>query len=159
MNRLDIEKLRKSAGMSQRHLAELLQVRPSFLSAIENGRSRLPEDKFDKIKSIFPGENLDDFLISDEELAERSVPPHTHSPAEGGDALTQLLKHIHAQAHMMEGDTFGGDQADRGRIEELEQRNDRLSARVDDLRDQVDALREENFRLKELLTLNGIRYC
>ena len=157
MNRLDIEKLRKSAGMSQRRLAELLQVRASFLSAIENGRSRLPEDKLDKIKAIFAGENLDDYQISDEELAERQVPPHTHLPTEGGDSLTQLLKHIHAQAHMMDGDPL--DNAERERIEELEQRNDRLSARVDDLRDQVDLLREENFRLKELLTLNGISYC
>ena len=35
MERIDIAKLRKEAGISQRELADKLQIRPSFLSAIE----------------------------------------------------------------------------------------------------------------------------
>lgn len=135
--RLDIEKLRKAAGMSQRRLAELLQVRPSFLSAIENGRSRLPDDKLDKIRTIFADEELDRFMIADDDQ-EPVVPPHTHTPAETGlDRLEELEQ----------------------RNDSLLLRNDRLSDRIDDLREQVDELLRENYRLKELLTLNRISYC
>lgn len=52
MSRLDLLRLRKRIGMSQRELTEQLHVRPSFLSAIENGRSRLPEEKMEKLKEI-----------------------------------------------------------------------------------------------------------
>lgn len=138
MSRIDIVKLRKTAGMSQRDLAASLQVRPSFLSAIENGKSRLPDEKLDKIKEIFNLENFDGYILDDAAdtvVASHShVPPHTHilPPAPDSGALE--------------------------RIELLTKRNDRLSQRVDDLRDEVDRLREENLRLKELLVKNGIDY-
>lgn len=151
MGNIDITKLRKMAAMSQRELAALLQVRPSFLSAIENGRSRLPEEKQEKLKEIFELDNLDDYIIEDEH-DEAVVPPHVH--LDGQDTLTQLLTHMHDLAH----------QRDKSHLEEAERldylsaRCDRLSQRVDDLRDEVDALRAENLRLKELLIKGGLSY-
>lgn len=141
--------------MSQRELAGLLQVRPSFISAIENGKSRMPEEKLDKIKEIFELDNLDDYMV--EEHAEQTVPPHTHV-MDQNDTLAQLLNHFHDLAHQREREHSGQDADAVERIEFLIKRNDRLSERVDDLRDEVDALREENLRLKELLIKNGIQY-
>ncbi|MDE6510623.1 MAG: helix-turn-helix domain-containing protein [Muribaculaceae bacterium] len=155
MKRIDFVRLRKRAGMSQRELADHLQVRPSFLSAIENGKSRMPEEKLDKIKEIFELDSLDDYMV--EEHAEQTVPPHTHA-MDQNDTLAQLLNHFHDLAHQREREHSGQDADALERIEFLTKRNDRLSERVDDLRDEVDALREENLRLKELLLKNGIHY-
>lgn len=155
MKRIDFVRLRKHAGMSQRELADLLQVRPSFLSAIENGKSRMPDEKLDKIRDIFELDNLDDYMV--DEHQEQTVPPHTHS-MDQNDTLAQLLNHFHDLAHQREREHSGQDTDTLARIEFLSKRNDRLSERVDDLRDEVDALREENLRLKELLIKNCIQY-
>lgn len=155
MSRIDLTRLRKRAGMSQRDLAAMLQVRPSFLSAIENGRSRLPEEKIEKIKAIFELDNLNDYMIT--EPAESIVPPHTHA-SEPSDAISHLLNHFHELAHQKERAHAVQDPEVTERIDFLTKRNERLSERVDDLRDEVDTLREENLRLKELLIKNGIEY-
>lgn len=155
MNKIDLVRLRKRAGMSQRDLADMLQVRPSFLSAIENGKSRLPEEKVEKIKEIFELDSLDEYIIEDS--AETVVPPHIHL-AEPNDSLTQLLNHFHDLAHQRNKNTSAQDPETLERIDFLSRRNDRLSERVDNLRDEVDRLREENLRLKELLIKNGIPF-
>ena len=153
MNRIDLVKLRKRAVMSQRELAELLQVRPSFLSAIENGKSRLPEEKMLRLKEIFEIDSFDGYMLDDEGETV-TVPPHTHS--DPGDSITQLLNHFHSLAHRNDQATHDAESVSR--IDFLSKRNDRLSERVDELREKVDALREENLRLKELLIRNGIEY-
>ena len=155
MNKIDFLKLRKIAGISQKELADMLQVRPSFLSAIENGKSRMPEEKLDKIKEIFELDNLDEYLI--EEREEHIIPPHTHG-IDQGDAITQLLNHFHELAHQKERAQSGCDEDMKSRLEFLTKRNDRLSDRIDDLREEVDKLRAENLRLKELLLLNNIKF-
>lgn len=155
MRRIDFVRLRKRAGMSQRELADLLQVRPSFLSAIENGKSRMPEEKLDKIREIFEIDSLDDYMV--EEHPEQTVPPHTHA-MDQNDTLAQLLNHFHDLAHQREREHSVQDTDTAARIEFLTKRNDRLSERLDDLRDEVDSLRAETLRLKELLIKNGIQY-
>ena len=155
MKRIDFVRLRKRAGMSQRELADLLQVRPSFLSAIENGKSRMPDEKLDKIKEIFELDSLDDYMV--DEHMEQTVPPHTHA-MDQNDTLAQLLNHFHDLAHQREREHSGQDSDSAERIEFLSKRNDRLSDRIDDLRDEVDNLRKENLHLKELLLKNGIQY-
>ena len=151
MRRLNLSRLRRAAGLNQRDLAEKLGVRPSFISAIENGKSRFPDDKLDRLKEIVLLDDLDEFY--DEKAADsNTVPLHTH-PFGENDPITELLKHIHAQAHK-------NDQSATSREAELEQRldfnimrNERLSRRVDELRDEVDRLRDENYRLREELFL------
>lgn len=157
MSRIDLVRLRKRAGMSQRALAELLQVRPSFLSAIENGRSRIPEEKVERLHEIFELESFDDYMIPD--TVQESgvvVPPHTHA-LDQGDSLTHLLTHFHDLAHRT-GQSASADSDSSERLDFLERRNDRLSQRIDDLRDEIDRLREENLHLKECLVKAGLTY-
>ncbi|MDE7413128.1 MAG: helix-turn-helix transcriptional regulator [Muribaculaceae bacterium] len=155
MSRIDLVRLRKRAGISQRELADLLQVRPSFLSAIENGKSRLPEEKMERIKEIFELQDLDEYMC--EETVEAVVPPHTHTPDQS-DYIAQLLNHFHDLAHQRDKGHSIADSDLIERIDFLSKRNERLSDRIDDLREEVDTLRAENFRLKELLIKNGISY-
>lgn len=153
MKRIDYVSLRKRAGLSQRQLADILQVRPSFLSAIENGRSRMPEEKLEKLKEICELEDFDSYMI--EEMSD-AVPPHSHN-SEQEDTLTRLLNHFHDLAHQRE-KTLHSDSDPSARIDFLTKRNDRLSERIDDLREEIDILRKETLRLKELLIKNGIQY-
>lgn len=158
MRRLNLLKLRRVVGISQRELAERLAVQPSFLSAIENGKSRFPDDKIERLKEIVDSDDLSPFFYYDDPAENPSaVPPHTHVHADG-DPITELLKHIHAQAHK-------DDAAHHDRISELQDRNDylagrndRLSERLDQLRERVDELQAENFRLKEILAKNGLEW-
>ena len=152
MSRIDLVRLRKRAGMSQKELADYLQVQPSFLSAIENGKSRLPEEKIEKIKEIFEVDNLDNYMIDTPQ--DGHVPPHTHT--DQVDSLTQLLNHFHDLAHKNSNQSVDAETASR--IDFLLKRNDRLSGRLDDLREEIDMLRDENFRLKEILLKNGINF-
>lgn len=154
--------------MSQRELADHLQVRASFLSAIENGRSRLPDEKLHRLKEIFQLDSLEDYLLPEDEIITGAVPPHTHgvpphshgvpphSHGETTDSITQLLNHLHDLAHR--NSPVQSDPEQSARIEYLAQRNDRLSNRVDQLREEVDNLRTENLRLKELLIRNNIPF-
>ncbi len=153
MNRIDLVKLRKRGGISQRELADMLQVRPSFLSAIENGRSRLPEEKLEKIKEIFELSSLDDYMLDGTGESNGTVPPHTHI-MDQSDSLTTLLNHFHELAHR--NSQRAHEPENEERIDFLEKRNDRLSERLDDLREEIDRLQKENYRLKELLLKNRI---
>ncbi len=154
MSRIDLVRLRKRAGISQRELADMLQVRPSFLSAIENGRSRIPVEKLEKIKEIFELDSFDEYIVESPSAAGGEF-THTHS-ADQSDSFTHLLTHFHELAHKNSHTAPEEDNSDR--IDFLSRRNDRLSERIDDLRDEVDSLRAENLRLKELLVRHGIDY-
>ncbi|MCH5231280.1 MAG: helix-turn-helix transcriptional regulator [Muribaculaceae bacterium] len=156
MKKIDLLKLRKAAGLSQRELADRLMVQPSFLSAIENGRSRFPDEKIDKLKEIVALDDLEDFLI-EENADVHLVPPHSHAMDET-DSLTQMLRHIHNMAHKSDGMERERENELLNRIDYLSKRNDRLNERLDALRESLDSLREENFKLKELLLRNNINF-
>lgn len=156
MKKLDLLKIRKSLNLSQKELADRLAVQPSFISAIENGRSRFPEEKLEKLREIAGLESLEDFM-TEESQETAVVPPHTHLLDES-DSISQLLRHIHNLAHKNdEAPDKNRESRLLERIEILSRRNDSLSERLDDLRLTVDTLREENYRLKELLVENGIK--
>lgn len=156
MKKLDLLKLRKAAGLSQKELADRLAVQPSFLSAIENGRSRFPDEKIERLREIVALDSLDNYMV-EEDAELPAVPPHTHALDEA-DSLSQMLRHIHNLAHQSDGHNREREQELQDRIEFLTTRNDRLSERLDSLRDRVDSLLEENYRLKELLMRNNVAF-
>ena len=156
MKKIDLLKLRKAIGISQKELADRLAVQASFLSAIENGRSRFPDEKIEKLKEIAGIDSLEDFM-TEESNDNIVVPPHTHAMDET-DSLSQLLRHIHNLAHKSDTIDTSREKELLERIEYLTQRNDRLSDRLDELRISIDTLREENYRLKELLLKNNITF-
>ena len=155
MKKLDLLKLRKAIGLSQKELADRLSVQASFLSAIENGRSRFPDEKLEKLKEIVGLEDLEDYM-DDEVMETVAVPPHTHALDEA-DSLSQMLRHIHNLAHKSDDSERERISDLLNRIEYLSKRNDRLTDRLDVLSEKLEELREENFRLKDLLIKNNIK--
>ena len=156
MKKIDLLRLRKTLGLSQKELAGRLAVRPSFLSAIENGRSRFPDEKTERLKEIAGMDSLDEFMVEDTPDTQ-AVPPHTHILDEA-DSLSGLLRHIHNLAHKNDAVDREREKELTDRIDFLSKRNDRLSDRIDELRLAVDSLREENYRLKTLLLSKGIEF-
>lgn len=149
--RLDLARLRKDLKISQKELASRLDVRQSFLSAVENGRSPLPADKRARLAELF----------SDIDLGRYSgqTPGHDHSHsatsagaslpmdmAFDGNVITQLFNHFHAQQALLE-----CVKSLERRNDALTERNDNLASYVETLRAEIDALRAENYRLKEQL--------
>ena len=53
MRTLDLQRIRKDFNVTQKALADMLNINQSFLSNIENGRSPLPYDKRQKILEVF----------------------------------------------------------------------------------------------------------
>lgn len=153
---LDLARLRKDLGLSQSELASRLDVRQSFLSAIENGRSPLPADKRARLRELFPETDLSRYARHGHDHAAPAA--ETPIPAEmafDGNVITQLFNHFHAQLHR---ESDGAQQALLECVKSLErrndsltERNDRLAAYIETLRAEIDALRAENYRLKEQL--------
>ena len=52
MRTLDLQRIRKDFNVTQKALADMLNINQSFLSNIENGRSPLPYDKRQKILEV-----------------------------------------------------------------------------------------------------------
>lgn len=161
MLRIDLLKIRKTAGLSQRQLAEMLAVRPSFLSAIENGRSRFPEDKIERLLEICGIDDIAPFVTQDDIEASAPVPPHTHPHTHGDDAvITHILEHIHSEAHSR---PSSDRQINEKIINILEGQVNRLMDTVNKLYDQMheqhkeySKMSEENIRLRWLLRSHGI---
>lgn len=171
MGRFDISRLRKEKGMSQRELANLLQITQSFLSAIENGKSPLPVEKEEKLCEIFKLYNLEEYVIPKRDTeTKREIDELTDT-----DLFNQLLNRFHRQAHSMEddhhhhshheeiealkmkiNDLFARNDVLFKATQSLMQRNDRLSAdndklrkEIDNYRGEIDHLRKEIFNLQK----------
>lgn len=89
MKQLDLQKLRREAKISQKQLAEALQVAQSFVSAVENGKNPMPDYWTQKI--------IDVFKISDISLYEVEVPdplPGILNHQEGANTFNDLDKVI-----------------------------------------------------------------
>ena len=159
MIRIDIAKLRKMAGLTQRELAEKIEIHQSFLSSIENGRSRLPENKLQKIKDVLGIDNIDDYIIENQEHDKAFIAQAQHlQDCKNNDSISKLLEHFHAISHQNNKDIKHNEAKLHDRIETLSYRNEKLSHRVDELRETIDSLRDENYRLKELLLNNSISF-
>lgn len=168
----NIARLRKSLGLNQKELAAKLEIKQSFLSAIENGKSPLPADKERKLANLFPGVNLSDFLERNDADSASEGAHSTHRkpvmPSESG-MIKELLTYFHSQAHKekdehhellhMQMNSFQ-ERNDRltEKNEKLQEKNEALAARIDEMRDELLAVRSENLRLKELLMANKIPY-
>lgn len=150
MKKIDLYRLRHAMGLSQKELAEKLGVRPSFLSAIEKGRSRFPDDKLDLLKQVCGVDDLTEYTVEVE--SEGAVPPHTHPHTHDGvdsQLLGELMEHLHEHEHSRaDVIPLSFYSAALERIAALEARNDRLAERNDRLAERIDQLREEIDKLR-----------
>lgn len=147
-----IRDLRKKYSMTQRELASRLEMRQSFLSAIESGRSKMPVKKMELLRSLFPEVDSPDEQVVDESVKEVAAVDGGVAGVGDANEISRLLTHFHERAHR---DGAFGESHLMKRIETLESRNDKLaerndvlSAQNDSLRAEIDSLRSEIFSLR-----------
>lgn len=64
MGSLDLKKLRKDLQLTQKQLAEVLEVQQPFLSRIENGLDPVPRSFYDKFRDKLQVQNIEDYNMS-----------------------------------------------------------------------------------------------
>ncbi len=64
MEYINLKKLRKDLKLTQKKLAEVLDVQQPFLSRIENGLDSVPLSFYDKIRDKLAVSNIDDYVMS-----------------------------------------------------------------------------------------------
>ncbi|MDE6294978.1 MAG: helix-turn-helix domain-containing protein [Muribaculaceae bacterium] len=165
MQRLDLAALRKAHNINQIELAKRLDMKQSFISAIENGKSPLPSVKLALLRELFGEEEVDKFMV---EAEDKSLRLNIENLSES-DMMAQLLRMFHSHEHKEESHNH---EMHHRKIDELQERisrllerNDRLADKCMTLRERLDHMTAQNieaqneiFRLKELLLSNGIRY-
>ncbi len=153
MAKYDIKTLRSEFGITQKELADRLNISQGFLSSVESGRNPFPDERVTDLQAIFPEVNLEEYEICT--TTKRTIIGSHNNNSEVKINDSELIeKIVDAVA-----------QIPRGESSADEKRSERLSEQLDDAREESERLRKENyslqseiFRLKELLIKNGISY-
>ncbi len=77
-----VRKARIDAGVTLASMANELNTTPSFLSALEMGRKKIPTDWVGKLESYFAGYGVTTRLAQLADVANKSVPIDGLSPAQ-----------------------------------------------------------------------------
>lgn len=166
MARYRLLELRKEHGKTQKQLAHDLGITQGFLSSVENGRNPFPDERVEDLRKLFPGVDLTEYEIPEDDYPRyletigsnnRFSEVRINDP----DTLRQMLELL----ERVNRDTDKAKDCDEDEIKRLREENARLSHRLDEARTKYDAsrdkeieLREEVWRLREILTSNGIDY-
>lgn len=172
MKALDIVRIRRELGISQREMASALNMHQSFLSNIENGRCALPFDKMEKLIKIYNITEPEKYMI---EIPDSAQVKNVQRTLLGTNTFTnnsmmcptsiieemQKMFDSHAEKINKKSDEdYLKEQLEKSsrRIENLETRNDSLTEKNEVLQEKITELNSEIFRLREILAKNGISY-
>lgn len=173
MTTLDLQKIRKEFNVTQKALADMLNINQSFLSNIENGRSPLPPDKREKILQAFNISRPEDYTI---EVSEPQNIKNVQRSFIGGNKFTnnssiessELLIEIRKMLELYFGNNTESDnvskilsdQLDKSakRISVLEEKNESLYEKIDKLQARILSIQEDNLTLRRILAERGIEY-
>ena len=173
MRTLDLQRIRKDFNVTQKALADMLNINQSFLSNIENGRSPLPYDKRQKILEVFNITRPEEYTIeSPEPYSIKNVQRSflgsnkfmNNSSAESPSIVNEVRKmlEMYLGANSEQGNISSllADQLDKSckRISMLEARNEVLYEKNDALRARLAELHDEVLTLRRILSDNGINY-
>ena len=170
---LDLQRIRKEFGVTQKALADIININQSFLSNIENGRSPLPPDKREKILETFNITHPEEYTIDiptpyNIKNVQRSLIGGNkfmnNSSLESSSIISEVRKMLEMYFGSI-GDTDNinvilSEQLEQNskRIRALEEKNEKLYDKNDLLRERLDEMKEEVFRLRRILAENGIEY-
>ena len=63
MARYDLKKLRAAYKLTQKELADKLNVTQGFLSSVEKWRNPFPDERIDDLQRVFPDADLDTYEV------------------------------------------------------------------------------------------------
>lgn len=83
---IDLKRLRKEKGITQKELAQLLSCGQSFIANVENGRRDLPPVKIEILERKFG--NICSYITND---VAKTIAPKQHSQTEKMEVSTDIL--------------------------------------------------------------------
>ena len=87
---IDLKRLRKEKGITQKELAQLLSCGQSFIANVENGRRDLPPVKIEILERKFG--NICSYITNNiEEIKPKTIAPKQHSQTEKMEVSTDIL--------------------------------------------------------------------
>lgn len=156
MARYDLKKLRTAYKITQKGLADKLNVTQGFLSSVEKWRNPFPDERIDDLQRVFPDADLTDYEVPEEHVKEMIGSGNSSSEVDINDP--EVIKQAMSLA------SAAGVSLEKSRedaVREMKywrERFDELEKETKKLRSDNSDLREEVWRLKELLLENGISY-
>lgn len=156
MARYDLKKLRTAYKITQKELADKLNVTQGFLSSVEKWRNPFPDERIDDLQRVFPDADLTDYEVPEEKVKEMIGSGNSSSEVDINDP--EVIKQAMSLA------SAAGVSLEKSRedaVREMKywrERFDELEKETKKLRSDNSDLREEVWRLKELLLENGISY-
>lgn len=85
---IDLKRLRKEKGITQKELAQLLSCGQSFIANVENGRRDLPPVKIEILERKFG--NICSYITNDIDKP-KTIAPKQHSQTEKMEVSTDIL--------------------------------------------------------------------
>ena len=147
MARYDFQKLRKDIGITQKELADKLNISQGFLSSCENGKNLFPEDRVDDLQKLFPSVNLEDYEIKDDAFNSEIGSRNSFSQVEINDPDT--LNMIFSFLKERDLEFRKSQDSYLEEIKTLRMRYDKLNERYDNAKDEIDRLKETIIELKQ----------
>lgn len=169
MANYDLARFRREHGLTQRQLADKLNVTQGFMSSVETGRVPFPEERLKDFQAIFPDADLSQYEINEQEkaAAQSFLERMRHSTAalflmpEGVDE-DEVEEIIKEQGEVEEPNLFDDAVVDRlvpglreavrkllDRADELENANIAYSQKIDEIEDDHEAVRKERDKYAE----------
>lgn len=163
MTTYDLTKFRRDFNLTQKQLAEALNVTQGFLSSVENGYTPFPEERRKDLESQFPDVDLNDYRVQNDDIDDLNDLPIMK--------MRKRFKHFITRS-INDGDiTDDSDSKDIDKVqtpdkvhaleaamdglkienESLKTKNDELRDKLHETRNQVFELQNEILRLKSLL--------
>lgn len=164
MAKFNLSQLRKDVGITQKDLADILEVSQGFMSSVESGRNPFPEERIGKLIAAFPSINLDMYRM-DETNANKLVTNsyNNQSPVNINDK--ELINFIFEQvnkATAMKNKELETMQEElvslRKSYHGLVETSEKQRAAIDDYQQKIFALNDENMKLRMTLLENGIKF-
>ena len=156
MARYDLKKLRTAYKITQKELADKLNVTQGFLSSVEKWRNPFPDERIDDLQRVFPDADLEAYELPEEKVKEMIGSGNSSSEVDINDP--EVVKQAMSIA------SAAGVSLEKSREDAVREmkywrdRYDELEKETKQLRSDNSDLREEVWRLKELLLENGIYY-
>ena len=156
MARYDLKKLRTAYKITQKELADKLNVTQGFLSSVEKWRNPFPDERIDDLQSVFPDADLEAYEVPEDKVKEMIGSGNSSSEVDINDpeVVKQAMSIVTAAGVSLE-------KSREDAVREMKywrDRYDELEKETKQLRSDNSDLREEVWRLKELLLENGISY-
>lgn len=156
MARYDLKKLRAAYKLTQKELADKLNITQGFLSSVEKWRNPFPDERIDDLQSVFPDADLDTYEVPEAEVQKMIGSGNLSSKVDINDP--EMVRQAMSIASAA-GVTLEKAREDAVRDAKYwRDRFDNLEKEAKKLRTDNAELREEIWRLKELLLENGISY-